>query len=189
MAVCNPEDSPHLSPSILTPCPTWLFIAVIKYQKQHLEEILLGLYIMTTVYHEVVPATQGWILEGGTEAEAVEKHCLVPCISWVAQSALFYNSGLPSEGWHHQHQALFKKMPNRLSHRPSKWRDFLSWGFLCPDYHSLYQVDKNKQANKTPKLTSTHPIPDFQYKTVKSNFLCLYSPPYTSKKYNRILLY
>lgn len=175
MAVCNPEDSPHLNPSILTPCPPRLPIALIKHQKHLSEDVLLGLYILTTVYYEVEPVTQGWILEGGTEAKVIEEHCLLVCTLGTAQFALFYNPGLRADGWHHHHQSLFKKMPNRLSHRPSKWRDFLSWDFLFPDYYhySVYQVDKNKQANKTPKLTNTYPISEFQYRTVGSNFLCL----------------
>ena len=48
---------------------------------------------------------------------------------------------IPTMLWVLAHQSLIKKMPNRLTHRPVLWRQFLRCGCRFSDDCNLYHVD------------------------------------------------
>lgn len=62
------------------------FIVVRKYHDQKQLERSLPDSSM-----ELRPGTQGRNLKAGAEAEAMEEFGLLPCSSWLAQSAFSYN--------------------------------------------------------------------------------------------------
>ena len=60
---------------------------------------------------------QGRNLEAGTEAEAMEEHCLLVCSPWLTPSAFLYNPGLSVQSWHCP-KSLIKKMFHSLAYKP-----------------------------------------------------------------------
>lgn len=63
--------------------------------------------------------TKIWILETGTDEEAMERSCLMACSTRFAQPAFLKNPGQPAQEWHRpqwagvlSHQSLIKKTPH-----------------------------------------------------------------------------
>ena len=72
---------------------------------------------------------QGWNLETGTDAKAMEGCCLLACSSWLAQPVFYLEHGItslemapPTVGWYLSHRSLIEKMPYSLI----TWRDFIN---------------------------------------------------------------
>lgn len=90
MAVCSPEDSPYLNPSM-----SYLaFSCCGKTPKTTFRGDFTWLTYSdhSLLWREVHSATQSRI-PGGTDAKVIEEHFLLACTSWVVQFALFYNPG------------------------------------------------------------------------------------------------
>lgn len=56
-------------------------------------------FICLTGYSPSVGGSQHRNLEAGSEADTMEECCLWACVTWLAQSAFFYNSGPWNVAW------------------------------------------------------------------------------------------
>lgn len=101
-------------------------------------------YTLQYITRKVREETLGRNLDAGTEAEAMEAHCLLDCSLWLAQPAFFYNPGvaLPTVNWALSHQLLIKKMLLQTAYRPVRWNQFLYWHSHFPDDSTFCPVDK-----------------------------------------------
>jgi hypothetical protein len=80
----------------LATCPSEALIAVTKHQDQsHLER--KG-FIPVYRIQAIRKGNQGRNLKAGTEAEATEKHCLLPCSPLPTQPGFLYTQGPPVHG-------------------------------------------------------------------------------------------
>lgn len=115
---------------------------------------LIWLHLPTTGHREGKPRQE---LKVGTEVEAMDKHCLLACITWFAQSALLNSPdhlsryGTAPSCWVLSRQSLIKKLLHRFAYKLIHWRYFLKSGSFFLDDSGLCQVDK-KQTNKNKTI-------------------------------------
>ena len=74
---------------------------------------LISVYILYSLSsREDRARAQGWTLVAGTEAEAVEKPCLLACFPWIAQLAYTDQDHLPKGGAIHSRLGTFTSIMN-----------------------------------------------------------------------------